>query len=266
MKKKLLSLLIITTLSIGITACGKSTESSSDKTVAELEAQIEDLQKQLEEAKQGNSTDGLDNTESSSDSETQGIIKYTEENAEYQGVCGADAKWYYKDNVLVIKGTGDIIDPTWNYEEKDALSINWLIIDEGITSICGDAFYNYYDNNNNCTDKLSKVILPQTLESISSGAFYNCTSLKTIEIPSGVTKIDGYAFCDCTSLKTIEIPSGVTKIDERAFDSCTSLENIKIPDNINEIGNGAFYECTLSDEATIEKIKSVNPNAFNNVY
>ena len=243
MKKKLLSLLIITTLSIGITACGKSTESSSDKTVAELEAQIEDLQKQLEEAKQGNSTDGLDGTESSSDSETQDIIKYTEENAEYQGVCGADAKWYYKDNVLVIKGTGDIIDPTWNYEEKDALSINWLIIDEGITSICGDAFYNYYTNNNNCTDKLSKVILPQTLESIGSGAFYNCTSLKTIEIPSGVTKID-----------------------EHAFFNCTSLENIKISDNINEIGNGAFYECPLSDEATIEKIKSVNPNAFNNVY
>ena len=243
MKKKLLSLLIITTLSIGITACGKSTESSSDKTVAELEAQIEDLQKQLEEAKQGNSTDGLDGTESSYDSETQDIIKYTEENAEYQGVCGADAKWYYKDNVLVIKGTGDITDPTWNYEEKDALSINWLIIDEGITSICGDAFYNHYSNNNNCTDKLSKVILPQTLESIGNNAFYNCTSLKTIEIPSGVTKID-----------------------EHAFFCCTSLENIKISDNINEIGNGAFYECTLSDEATIEKIKSVNPNAFNNVY
>lgn len=243
MKKKLLSLLIITTLSIGITACGKSTESSSDKTVAELEAQIADLQKQLEEAKQGNSTDSLDGTESSSDLETQDTIKYIEENAEYQGVCGADAKWYYKDNVLVIKGTGDIIDPTWNYEEKDALSINWLIIDEGITSICGVAFYNDYVNNNNCTDKLSKVILPQTLESIGSGAFYNCTSLKTIEIPSGVTKID-----------------------EHAFFNCTSLENIKISDNINEIGNGAFYECHLSDEATIEKIKSVNPNAFNNVY
>lgn len=244
MKKKLLSLLIITTLSIGITACGKSTESSSDKTVAELEAQIEDLQKQLEEAKQGNSTDGLDNTESSSDSETQDIIKYTEENAEYQGVCGADAKWYYKDNVLVIKGTGDIIDNPW-YEfyyksdpklEKD---INWVIIDEGITSICDYAFSGGDGSN---FKNLSKVILPQTLESIGNSAFDSCFNLKSIEIPNSVTYIG-----------------------QCAFDSCTSLENIKIPDNINEIGDWAFGECPISDEATIEKIKSINPTALNNL-
>lgn len=242
MKKKLLSLLIITTLSIGITACGKSTESSSDKTVAELEAQIEDLQKQLEEAKQGNSTDGLDSTESSSDSETQDIIKYTEENAEYQGVCGADAKWYYKDNVLVIKGTGDIADPTWRNEDEDALRINWLIIDEGITSICDNAFSGYiYDDKMhsfNICYNISKVILPQTLESIGNDAFSRCEILKIIEIPNSVTYI-GYG----------------------AFFGCYSLENIKIPDNINEIGNQAFYECNLSDEA-IEKIKSINPNGI----
>ena len=243
MKKKLLSLLIITTLSIGITACGKSTESSSDKTVAELEAQIEDLQKQLEEAKQGNSTDGLDGTESSYDSETQDIIKYTEENAEYQGVCGADAKWYYKDNVLVIKGTGDIVNLTWSDEYNDALSINWLIIDEGITSICDYAFVRtdngYIDVDYEICKHISKVILPQTLESIGD-----------------------YAFCDFNSLKIAEIPNNVTYIGTGAFNNCYSLENIKIPDNINEIGGCAFYDCPLSDEATIEKIKSINPNAI----
>lgn len=243
MKKKLLSLLIITTLSIEITACGKSTESSSDKTVAELEAQIEDLQKQLEEAKQGNSTDGLDSTESSYDSETQDIIKYTEENAEYQGVCGADAKWYYKDNVLVIKGTGDIVNLTWSDEYNDALSINWLIIDEGITSICDYAFVRTdngnFDADYEMCEYISKVILPQTLESIGDYAFYYFNSLKSIEIPNSVTYIGSSAFCDCYS-----------------------LENIKIPDNINEIGDCAFSNCNLSDEA-IEKIKSINPNAIN---
>ena len=240
MKKKLLSLLIITTLSIGITACGKSTESSSDKTVAELEAQIEDLQKQLEEAKQGNSTDGLDGTESSYDSETQDIIKYTEENAEYQGVCGADAKWYYKDNVLVIKGTGDIIDNPW-YEfyyksdpklEKD---INWVIIDEGITSICDSAFSGGDGSN---FKNLSKVILPQTLESIGNSAFDSCFNLKSIEIPNSVTYIGRQAFW------------------------YTSLESINIPNSLNELGDYAFTKCPLSDEATIEKIKSINPNAI----
>ena len=50
MKKKLLSLILVATMSFGITACGNSTDS---KSVAELEEQTEELQQQVDEEKQG---------------------------------------------------------------------------------------------------------------------------------------------------------------------------------------------------------------------
>ena len=48
MKKKLLSLILVATMSFGITACGNSTDS---KSVAELEEQTEELQQQVDEEK-----------------------------------------------------------------------------------------------------------------------------------------------------------------------------------------------------------------------
>ena len=52
MKKKLLSLIVVTALAVGLTACGGSTESSDSKRVAELEEQTEELQQQVDEEKQ----------------------------------------------------------------------------------------------------------------------------------------------------------------------------------------------------------------------
>ena len=250
MKKRILSLIMVTALAVGLTACGSSTESSDSKRVAELEAQVAELQQQLEEAKQGQSaenTTDLANNSSGFDAETQELIEYTVENAEYQGVCGADAKWYYKDNVLVIRGTGEITDNPWHNASYDMLDINWVVIDEGITSLlCDDAFEVYQSSYNdkivcnNC-QSLSKVILPSTLISTGEGTFSWCTNLTNITIPSGITTIGDYAFWGCTSLTSVAIPNSVTSI-----------------------GDGAFKFCDSLDSETIEKIESINPNAFIN--
>lgn len=225
MKKRILSLIMVTALVVGLTACGSSTESSDSKRVAELEAQVEELQQQLEEAKQGQSaenTTDLANNSTGFDSETQELIEYTADNAEYQGVCGTDVKWYYKDNVLVIRGTGEITDNPWHNASYSMLDINWVVIDEGITSILARSAFAGFDSaydkkilSANCVD-LSKVILPSTLETIGECAFYECES----------------------------------------------LTSITIPDSVTEIGGNAFYSCDSLDASTIEKIKSINPDAL----
>lgn len=80
--------------------------------------------------------------------------------------------------------------------------------------------------------------------SISNNAFYNCTSLKSIEIPDSVTSIGDNAFYNCDSLTSVVIGDGVTLIGSEVFSGCTSLTSIVIPENVTEIGNLVFSGCT----------------------
>lgn len=293
MKKKLLSLIVVTALAVGLTACGGSTESSDSKRVAELEEQTEELQQQVDEEKQ-EQTDSSTST-GNFDSETQSLIdSINADTAEYQGVCGADAKWYYKDNVLVIKGTGEISDNPWQsteyrvngktYSER-IFKINWVIIDEGITSIYDGSDNSYSSQAFGNIDELTKVVLPTSLEKIGAYSFDECDNLSNINIPSNVTEIGGSAFDGCTSITDIIIPDGVKKIGGStfygcsnlvsvnlpdglttiglaAFYECSNLSDIMIPDSVTEIGENAFFNCRSLDESAIEKIQSINTEGF----
>lgn len=267
--KRILSILLITTMIISLSACGNTETSNNDNDrvkelearISELETQNAELQKQLTESTQGATGNNNSNNNSGIDSETQELITYTSENADYQGICGADAKWYYKDNVLVIKGTGEITDNPWKSDEykngsSRVFNINWVIIDEGITSICDHAFF--YEED------IAKAILPSTLKKIDERAFEYCFYLTSINIPDGVTSIGEYAFSDCKSLTNITIPDSVTSIGDGAFMSCGNLVSINIPDSVTSIGDRAFRNCKSLDDSTIEKIKSINPDAINN--
>ena len=261
MKKELLSLILVATMSFGITACGNSTESTDSKSVAELEEQIEELQQQVDEEKQ-EQTDSSTST-GNFDSETQSLIdSINADTAEYQGVCGTDAKWYYKDNVLVIKGTGEISDNPWNSENYEkSLSINWAIIDEGITQIsCESAFSGsvYYST----TGGLSKIILPSTLTDISPSAFSH-TKITSIVLPEGLTKINEGLFDLCDSLNNVVIPNSVTEIGQSAFSRCSSLAEVTLPDSVTTIGYGAFSQCSSLKSVNIpEGVTSIEGDTF----
>ena len=61
----------------------------------------------------------------------------------------------------------------------------------------------------------------------SSGAFSG-SGLKSIVIPSSVKTIQSCAFYNCASLENITIPSTVTTIGEELFYGCSSLEDLTI--------------------------------------
>ena len=67
---------------------------------------------------------------------------------------------------------------------------------------------------------------------------------KSYNIPNSVTSIDSYAFDNCTSLTSITIPNSVTSIDDFVFINCENLTSITIPNTVTIIGNGAFMGCT----------------------
>lgn len=151
------------------------------------------------------------------DSEEERLLKEAagidDSNAEDWGVCGADLTWYYANNILLIRGTGDMSGSPW--KENHTEDIIRVIIEDGCTSISDNAFGAGY--NIKCLPNLSKVRLPDTLITIGDYAFNGCENLTDIEIPDSVTTIGNSAFWGCEKLAGMSIPDSVTKIGDDAL-------------------------------------------------
>ena len=204
-----------------------------------------------------------------------------------------DCTWTLDDEgTLTISGNGAMR----NYDYDSTLpwgrSIKSVVIEDGVTSIGGDAF-------KGCTG-LTSITIPDSVTSIGEEAFRGCTGLTSITIPDSVTSIGGSAFSSCTGLKSVTIPDSVTSIGSYAFDNCTGLKgvyitdiaawcNIKfdgyvsnplyyahnlylnnqlvtdlvIPDSVTSIGSWAFSRCTgLSSVAIPDSVTSIGGYAF----
>lgn len=74
--------------------------------------------------------------------------------------------------------------------------------------------------------KFNKLVIPSSVTSIGSYAFWNCSSLESIEIPSSVTSIENSTFSGCTGLTSVTIGYNVENIGEYAFSGCSSLTDI----------------------------------------
>lgn len=90
--------------------------------------------------------------------------------------------------------------------------------------------------------ELTEIILPETIETIGSAAFYKCSNLENISLPNSLISIDSFAFAECTSLKSIDIPTSTQNIDNFAFINCSNLSNVKI-ELKNTFAQTAFLNC-----------------------
>ena len=75
-------------------------------------------------------------------------------------------------------------------------------------------------------DKMTSIIIPNSVISIGKEAFFNCDSLFTLTIPNSVTTIGDYAFKGCTRLTNITIGSGVTGYGSIIFYWCYQLTDV----------------------------------------
>jgi len=128
-------------------------------------------------------------------------------------------------------------------------------IPNSVTSIGSKAF-------SECTS-LTSVTIPNSVTSIGDGAFSACSSLTNVTIPDSVTSIGDGAFFFCSTLTSVTIPDSVTSIGNLAFYFCSSLTSVTIPDSVTSIGNYAFYGCTMLTGVTIgNSVTSIGDYAF----
>ena len=103
------------------------------------------------------------------------------------------------------------------------------------TELADNAFY--------IASHITKVTLPENLETIGEYAFYNCLGLTEIVIPESVTSIGKYAFNYCQNLTSVVINGNITTIEKGLFSNCSKLKQITLPATITAIEEKAFYNC-----------------------
>ena len=185
MKKKLLAILCLT-IAITVTGCGQSSsDSASEKEIADLKAEIEELKEENNDLKA--KLYDYENMQSEQPAEASELAGFV---AETSGVCGAGLTWEYGNGILRISGTGEMSDfCNDNRPWEDIIDkINHVYIEEGCTYVGEDAFNNI--------KVLSKIVLPSSVSKVGSGVFMECKNLKIIEWGSDEYKIDGEELLD----------------------------------------------------------------------
>jgi len=72
-------------------------------------------------------------------------------------------------------------------------------------------------------------IIPNGIESITEGAFYNC-NITSVTIPNSVRSIGNEAFLNCLSLTTVILGDGISVLkQEEIFKSCNNLKELRYP-------------------------------------
>ncbi|MBQ3085584.1 MAG: leucine-rich repeat protein [Clostridia bacterium] len=69
--------------------------------------------------------------------------------------------------------------------------------------------------------KAGAFTVPQSVSTISSGAFKNCTALTAVDLPDGLTSVKDFTFEGCTALREIYLPVSLKSVGYNAFRRCT---------------------------------------------
>lgn len=184
------------------------------------------------------------------------------------GSCGDNLTWTLTENGgtmtylnhdlpaydLTITGSGALTStPYLSQTDVAARQITSITIDQGVTSLCQNAF--------RACENVRSIILPDGLTSIGNSAFFGCKALRTMVIPDGVTTISSSLFMGCDSLRTVTFGPDVERIDYSVFSNCPRLtvlrmkryeptgenewDRITMPGSLSRFSDNCFTICAI---------------------
>ena len=157
--------------------------------------------------------------------------------------------------------------------------VSWLSID--FSDEESNPLYlgaNLHINN----EAVTKLVIPEGVETISEYAFYGCEGLSEVTLSEGVKEIGNDAFYGCKNLTEVSLPSTLTDIGSSAFSRsslteitipkdvyvtgfsyCEKLETVILEEGITHVGSWAFKYCTALKNVTIPStLERINSSAF----
>ena len=163
-----------------------------------------------------------------------------------------EATYLQEVNKLTVV-SGNLNNDDWNTLKSMTNLVELDISGMAVTSIPSSAFSNKWG--------LEKIVLPKKLEAIGNSAF-NGTGIKEIELPESLITLDSHAFANCTSLVGIKIPDKITKISSGSFKGCSNLQSVNFPSALTSIGYESFYETDLREIDIPASVEIINGDAF----
>ncbi len=111
---------------------------------------------------------------------------------------------------------------------------------------------------------ITELELPEEYNGVPVTAilgFSHSNYLKRVVIPSSVRSIGSEAFWRCKSLETAELSEGLEAIGAGAFEE-TNLKSIALPKTLKMICSEAFLLCTELERVEFNGAPAINPNVF----
>ena len=184
------------------------------------------------------------------------------------------------------------------------MQLTSIHVDAKNTHYCVDSFGALYNKNKTLLIQMpggysGHYTIPNSVTSISFGAFACCVNMTGVTIPGSVTSIGDYTFAACMQLTNIKvdagnsrychdsagalyskdktvfmqlpgaysgtytIPNGVTSVGSAAFACCINLTGVTIPNSVTSIGDHAFLTCIGLTDVTMGKgVTSVGKDIF----
>ena len=92
--------------------------------------------------------------------------------------------------------------------------------------------------------RFKEIKIPDSVETIGNGAFYDCRDLERITLPSALQTLSPVTFYDCTALSEVTFPASLKTIENSAFSGCRKLSEVKLPASLTTIQSYVFDRCS----------------------
>ena len=172
-----------------------------------------------------------------------------------EGELNADDWSKMKDmtNLTEIDLSGALIDEIPDGAFSGRWALDKVVLPSTLRTIGSRAFYE---------TRLTSIDIPKGVTSIKDHAFYHSKNLEKADLPDSLTYIGEGAFQECFSLQTVKFPAGVKVIPNFAFDGCWALDNMELTNSITSIGEYAFRSCGLHEVNIPSSISEISRNTF----
>lgn len=171
---------------------------------------------------------------------------YSEADLESINVDSGNSVYSSLDGILYSKDMTTLIKVPCAYPASK------IVLPDTVTTISANAFA--------ANKTVVEVVLPIATNQICANAFDSCKALEAINL-SGIQVMEEEAFSRCKKLKAIKLSCAT--LPKAAFDSCYELESVDLV-GTEEIGEQAFRSCyKITSILFPESLKKIGVSAFN---